>query len=916
MRKLRLSGISALALGLSLGLVPPALAQSASSPFVQPTENPEADELAQQMRVLASEPTNVAALVRAAEITIDLGDLTAARGFLDRASRILPNDARMKAAQGSWLVASERPGEALQRFADAERLGWPVRNFAARRALAWDLVGQQGRAQRDYKLALATQRDDETQRRYALSLAIAGQREPALELIDAQLRRSDRAAWRTRAFILALAGDQSGATRISSSMMPANMVAGMQAFFSRLPTMTAAEKAFAVHFGELRATPERLADARFVPAVPQLAVEVAPSRAPTAAPVQVAASSSKKSKKERKAKPGRVEMASATSPNQPQFRSQQNGTPAGYPAAGTSRSAASPVQLASTGMQAPAPTSAYRGVVPAEQNVRVSPAPSAVASGRAPSGSYPAPSPAPTQAWRPASQALSSVQPGAASLPGYAATSSSPATASAPAQPGAGSLPGYAAARPSPTTASPDGSASALATSSPVQTSIAPGSPAAPASNPTLRPGAGFAQPGASTGALAAAPPAGAGVQVATAPTSSLPGATPIPAQQTPATTPPSYGAAVQALAATPAPGAESDTRVTAAPASLPGIASETVPPSAVASTRDMAPTAGTTIAAGNEEAVVNRIVAGREPERPVPGSPRPAPPAKVAVAPEKPVADSNATGSAPQAALARRAPVKLATAQVPPPAVRRTRAAALADEPATGAAAKGVAARGRRAVSAEEEEATPTKGKALASVRGKRGVMPEPDEATPTKSKTATITRGKRGTAADEEEVAPAKGKAVASTRGRRGAVAEEDGAPSKGRALASTRGKRGAAVDEDDPAPAKGKGSAATRTAAAKAKKPVAKPDPERYWVQVAGGANPDDLAKAWKKAQGANPVLKGRQGYATPLRATNRVLTGPFKSQDEAQAFVNKLAGSGTSAFTFTSTAGQKVDKLPTP
>ena len=86
------------------------------------------------------------------------------------------------------------------------------------------------------------------------------------------------------------------------------------------------------------------------------------------------------------------------------------------------------------------------------------------------------------------------------------------------------------------------------------------------------------------------------------------------------------------------------------------------------------------------------------------------------------------------------------------------------------------------------------------------------------------------------------------------------------------------------------------------------------ERIWVQVAGGANESDLPKAWSTAQKKAAVLKGRQAYSTPLRATNRVVTGPFETEAEARAFVNQLARQGVSAFQFTSSAGQKMTKLP--
>ena len=42
-------------------------------------------------------------------------------------------------------------------------------------------------------------------------------------------------------------------------------------------------------------------------------------------------------------------------------------------------------------------------------------------------------------------------------------------------------------------------------------------------------------------------------------------------------------------------------------------------------------------------------------------------------------------------------------------------------------------------------------------------------------------------------------------------------------------------------------------------------------------------------------------------------SRVLAGPFKTDEEARVFVNKLKARGLSGFTFTSPAGQVVRKL---
>jgi cell division protein FtsN len=90
----------------------------------------------------------------------------------------------------------------------------------------------------------------------------------------------------------------------------------------------------------------------------------------------------------------------------------------------------------------------------------------------------------------------------------------------------------------------------------------------------------------------------------------------------------------------------------------------------------------------------------------------------------------------------------------------------------------------------------------------------------------------------------------------------------------------------------------------------------EPARIWVQVAGGANDAALVMSWNIMKSRAPAaFKGKQGWTTPLRATHRVLAGPFKTDDEARAFVNTLAKSGVQAFAFTSEAGQKITKLPT-
>lgn len=160
--------------------------------------------------------------------------------------------------------------------------------------------------------------------------------------------------------------------------------------------------------------------------------------------------------------------------------------------------------------------------------------------------------------------------------------------------------------------------------------------------------------------------------------------------------------------------------------------------------------------------------------------------------------------------------------------------------------------------------------------------------------------------TAAARTIVAAARARPA--TRGRKGAAQS----PATGKA---PREEGEAEAGADKPRTAAEKRLAARRSAAEE-KAAATKRDrgePERIWVQVAGGANEADLPRAWSAAQRKAAALKGRQAYTASSRATNRVVTGPFKTASEAQAFVNQLARQGVSAFQFTSAAGQKMTRL---
>lgn len=732
----------------ALGLAAIVLAMSGGQAFAQTAdENRDADTLAADMRILAANPLDIEALVTAGELTLRMGDNTAAAGFFGRAEKLDPLNPRVKAGLGSLLVRAERPGEALRRFQEAEARGLDPSKYAGDRGLAYDLIGEQERAQRDYRLALRRGPDDEITRRYALSMGISGRKKEALDVLDALLRKSDRAAWRDRAFILAMSGDREGAQKIANSMMSPGLGAGLAPFFDRLPILSAADRAFAVNFGELRATPERVADARMVPALPRLGPDPTAPKVLAVAeqpkPWPIVQDDTRKHKKRKKDQ----DLAPVV--------------PAPKPAA--------PVEVA---MNPPS-------YIPPRATPTPTPPPSPQPSPRV---IYAAPLPAP--------KPVTGLAPAPTPLP----------------------PPVRVAETPKPT---------------PAPTTMAPPPPAT----------------------VAAPPPA------------------PLPAP------------IVVAAAPAPAPGF-------GAASADHGLADR---PTAAEAGISPAPTATSRV---SEDTVLARIIAGIS----VPGSELGVapPPTRAAPPPPPPAPKPVEVAPEPKAKVEQPKP----TAKLPES--RSTARKSSGEETADARDSK--SAKGRN-------------GKPLADAKAAK------DDADPVAcpplAKGKTTTRGKatlRGKAAAKCETADAKS--------ARDAKSEEVVLDKNGCPLPPTKGKAGARNRSDQPATtrgkasAKGKASVKCETADAKGAKADAatKGDPARIWVQVAGGANQAALEKAWNALRTKAPDLfRSRQGWSTPLRATNRVLTGPFKSEDEAQAFVNQMAKAGLSGFVFTSTKGQKVDRL---
>lgn len=277
----RLARALALALaGYAVGAAPAALAQGYAQPVVQPLPDPATERLNEALRTLSRQPRSLDALVAAAEASLVLDDADAAAGFIQRAEAVAPTDGRVLGVRASWLVRRQQPVEALRLFAEAERAGALTKAQIGERGLAYDLVGDNARAQQDYHAVLSAGPDTMIARRLALSQAIAGDQRASEATLLPLLQRSDLAAYRTRAFALAILGRSEEAVSIAETMLPARLSSRLSPYLRYMPRLTPSQQAAAANLG---AFPQAAEIGRDDPAV---AAYGAPSASP--APVRTA----------------------------------------------------------------------------------------------------------------------------------------------------------------------------------------------------------------------------------------------------------------------------------------------------------------------------------------------------------------------------------------------------------------------------------------------------------------------------------------------------------------------------------------------------------------------------------------------------------------------------------------------------
>ena len=255
------------AAGQYIGAAPP----PPDAPLPGMVESPES-ALARNVRLIARNPRNFQALVAAGRAALGTGDTQAAVGFFGRAEEISPRSWQPQAGMGAAAVAMGDPQGALNYFTRAQQYGATHMLIAVDRGLAFDLMGDQARAQSDYRAALLGADASEARRRLAVSLAISRDIRGAGTTIEPLLLRRDPEAVRINAFILALAGDREGARRTIDAAMPG---AGLrfEPFFKMLPVLRPAEKAAAVHLGIFpKDAAQRYAQAEPVPISPVVSI--------------------------------------------------------------------------------------------------------------------------------------------------------------------------------------------------------------------------------------------------------------------------------------------------------------------------------------------------------------------------------------------------------------------------------------------------------------------------------------------------------------------------------------------------------------------------------------------------------------------------------------------------------------------
>jgi Flp pilus assembly protein TadD len=374
----------AVAAGLLWAVALPSLAQAqmmatpSSQLQLKPTDAGTA--LATAMTRLAASPRDLDALIRAGEASLELEDPRSALGFFGRADDVAPDNGRVKAGLGRAMLQLDQIGDGLRLMELAGNLGYSDFGLLADRGLARDLAANQSGAQADYAAALRINPDDaRVMRRQAVSYGISGQVDLADKALQPLLYKSDRGAWRDKAFILAMNGRTSEAISIANKVMPTQLASAIRPYLERMTALSPAQRAAAVHMGRF---PPGLVNVQVASAAGSTPTRTAPTPSPAPAPV---------SRPQSQPQPAPVQAPVARSQPVAQPVSPQPQRPAPAPTATQPAPAQSRTPVAQVATATPATPAAPR-------TVQGPPAPAAAAPAPAPVKASPPPAarPAPT----------------------------------------------------------------------------------------------------------------------------------------------------------------------------------------------------------------------------------------------------------------------------------------------------------------------------------------------------------------------------------------------------------------------------------------------------------------------------------------------------------------------------------------
>lgn len=279
------------ALGLLVGAAPAHAQDMVSREVVQPLPSSEVQRLNRALVALAKTPSDRDALIEAGAAAMGVDDLDAAIGFFGRAAEIDPGYPGVAQGLARVYLRSGRAGEALAQFERALAGGVPEREILADKALSLDLVGEQSVAQTAYNRAIALDpANDEARRRLAISHAISGNRAKFEEALRPLLDQRDTAAQRSRAFGLAILGDNERAAAIVEQVMPRDLSTRLIPYLAYMPRLTKPQQAAAANLGIFpraadigrddprlaRFATEERADSRLAPSGLPLDVRTAP----------------------------------------------------------------------------------------------------------------------------------------------------------------------------------------------------------------------------------------------------------------------------------------------------------------------------------------------------------------------------------------------------------------------------------------------------------------------------------------------------------------------------------------------------------------------------------------------------------------------------------------------------------------